>query len=163
MIVIQTEKLNLTGIKLSDAEFMLELVNSEGWLKFIGDRNVHTLNEAENYIAKIIEKENTNYWVVRLESARQPMGVVTLMKRDYLTYFDIGFAFLPEFKKRGYAFEATSKALILVLDLIPDKTVCAISDVQNLKSNCLLQKLDFKIDYYFTLNEDNLICFSKKL
>ena len=41
-ITYSTERLSLERLSDNDADFILELVNTAGWLKFIGDRNVKT-------------------------------------------------------------------------------------------------------------------------
>ncbi|MEO0066067.1 MAG: hypothetical protein RI983_1393, partial [Bacteroidota bacterium] len=35
---LKTSRLNIRPINLVDSKFMLELVNTKGWLKYIGDR-----------------------------------------------------------------------------------------------------------------------------
>ena len=49
-IIIETERLFLRKITIDDATFMLELLNTPTWLQFIGDRNVHSIEDAENYL-----------------------------------------------------------------------------------------------------------------
>src|SRR5215218_4924840 len=93
---ITTERLVLETLRASDHGFILELVNTEGWLQFIGDRNIHSKDDAIRYIQKIDEAQNFTYWVVRTkETGAPPMGIVSFLKRDYLEHFDLGFAFLP--------------------------------------------------------------------
>ncbi len=40
MNIPETDRLNLTELSEADAAFMLELLNSPAWLKYIGDRGV---------------------------------------------------------------------------------------------------------------------------
>lgn len=49
-IVINTKRLTLRKFTIDDAAFMLEMLNTPTLLRFIGDRNVKTLEEAENYL-----------------------------------------------------------------------------------------------------------------
>ena len=109
--VLTTPRLSITPLATEDAGFILELVNTEGWIKFIGDRNIHSEVDADTYIQKILANENITYWKVRLKDSEVKIGLVTLIKRDYLEHKDIGFAFLPHFSKSGYAFEATRAVL----------------------------------------------------
>jgi len=102
-----TERLNLSPLTLQHDEFILELVNTPGWLRFIGDRNIHNAEDAQAYINRIDETEFT-YWVVSIKGSGKPIGVITFVKRDYLGHPDLGFAFLPEYIGAGYAFEAAS-------------------------------------------------------
>ena len=55
---LETERLFIRPINLSDKSFILELLNSDGWLKFIGDRKVNNDSAAENNIQNILSKEN---------------------------------------------------------------------------------------------------------
>ena len=47
---LETERLLLRNIEVTDAPFFFELFNSEGWLKYIGDRNIKTVADAEQQI-----------------------------------------------------------------------------------------------------------------
>ncbi len=50
MIEFETERLRLRRLTRDDAPFILRLVNEPSWLRFIGDRGVHDLDEARQYI-----------------------------------------------------------------------------------------------------------------
>lgn len=45
-----TERLIIIPISKEDSSFMYELMNSPKWLKYIGDRKVHTVEDAEKHI-----------------------------------------------------------------------------------------------------------------
>jgi ribosomal-protein-alanine N-acetyltransferase len=106
-----TDRLLLNEINLKDAEFILELVNTPEWIKFIGDRNVGDITDANEYIQKIISNPNAHFWVVRIRDQQIPIGIITFIKRDFLDHHDIGFAFLAKYTKKGYAYEATITVL----------------------------------------------------
>lgn len=59
----ESKRLILRPLNLNDANFIFELVNSDGWLRFIGDRNVKSQKDAENYILNILDREDTYYTV----------------------------------------------------------------------------------------------------
>lgn len=103
-----TERLLINTLSENDAIFILELVNTEGWIKFIGNRNINSENDAIAYIRRINENRNLTYWTVRLIETDVAVGIITLIKRDYLEHNDIGFAFLPNFSKK----DLPSKQLI---------------------------------------------------
>src|ERR1700712_4034650 len=104
-ITTRTTRLFLNTLTAEDYEFIISLVNSKGWIEFIGDRNVHSKEEAVAYINKISNSQNIYYWVVRIKDGNIPIGIVSFIKREFLESFDIGFAFLPEFTGNGYAYE----------------------------------------------------------
>lgn len=139
-----TQRLTLTKITLDDAAFILALVNTPHWIRFIGNRNVNTLQEAEFYIQKILMSENTQYWVVKLDKTAIPMGVVTLLKRDYLLNPDVGFAFLPQYVKQGYAYEAVAE--IVKQALLQHNVVAATTLPHNGNAIKLLEKLNFRLN-----------------
>lgn len=99
-----TERLTLALLTDSDHEFVRELVNSSGWLEFIGDRNVHSTADALAYINRILNTQDLFYWVVRLKDGNTPIGIISFLKRSYLEHFDLGFAMLPSFNGVGHIY-----------------------------------------------------------
>ncbi|WP_158799817.1 GNAT family N-acetyltransferase [Pedobacter sp. L105] len=136
-----TERLSLQPLKLADAGFIFQLVNTATWLQFIGDRKVGAVKDAEAYIQKILGNPAIRYWVVKLKDQEIPIGTITLIQRDYLPHPDIGFAFLPEYGKKGYAFEATNIVLHTFLEDPLFATIMATAAPDNINSIQLLEKL----------------------
>lgn len=119
------------------------MLNTEGWLKFIGNRNVNTIDDANNYIEKITNLKNIIYWTAKRKSDNLNIGIITLIKRDNLEHFDFGFAFLPDFGKKGYAYEASKIILDRLMQEPQFKTMLAVSIPDNINSLKLLEKLNF--------------------
>lgn len=140
-ITSETERLRIRPINLKDAEFMIDLVNSEGWLKFIGDRNISNLIDAENYIQKILDTPDFYYNILELKEPRRAIGVVTFLKREDEKFPDFGFALLPEFEKNGFAIEASRSYLEKIEHSKEYDNIIAITKPDNKKSIGLLQKL----------------------
>ncbi|WP_406827117.1 GNAT family N-acetyltransferase [Pedobacter sp. KACC 23697] len=143
---ILTDRLILSELETNDHAFILELVNSAGWLEFIGDRNVRTADDALAYIVKVTSNPFIKYWKVKLKGNDLPLGIITLIKRDELEHFDIGFAFLPQYAGAGYAFEAANAVLDSLPETILADKVLAITKEDNLRSLKLLKKLKFKYE-----------------
>lgn len=143
---ITTARLLLKPLALSDASFIFELVNTEGWLTFIGNRNITSAADALAYIQKILENENTAYWVVEHADSHEKIGIVTFIKRDYLPHHDIGFALLPRFCKNGYAYEATSAVLNYLISHRNLSYIFAITIPENERSIKLLQRIGFRFE-----------------
>jgi len=81
---LATERLSLDALTVEDWGFIQELLNTKGWLQFIGDRNIHSREDAVNYINKTNGTPNFYYWVVRLADTLEPIGIISFIKRDYL-------------------------------------------------------------------------------
>lgn len=158
MNVLQTSRLDLRQLVREDAPFILELVNEPSWLRFIGDRNVHSLEDAVGYIEKgPLESYAKNgfglYLVVDRESGASA-GLCGLIRRDVLPHVDIGFAFSPRFWGRGLAFEAASAVLAHGRDVLGLSPILAIVNPDNERSIALLEKLGMRFDRMFRLPTD---------
>ncbi len=157
---LATKRLVLNPLELRDSPFIFDLLNTENWIRFIGNRNINSDEDALNYIQKIKDNPDADYKVVRLKDELTPIGVITFIKRHYLEHWDIGFAFLPEFNKKGYAFEAT-RAVLAVNKL--DKShqfILATTLKDNANSINLLNKLGLEYKEDILIGDDNLMLFS---
>ncbi len=141
---METKRLLLQPLSISNAAFIFELVNTDGWLQFIGSRNVNNAKDAETYIQNILNNTNIRYWVVSILDSKTPIGIITFIKRHYLPHHDIGFAFLPQYAKNGYAFEAANAVLQSLVADGKHSTILATTIPSNINSIKLLQKLGFK-------------------
>lgn len=139
--LLTTDRLLIEPLTVNDNNFIFELVNTAGWIKFIGNRNVTSQAEATAYIQKIIDNPNTTYRVVKLKDNQTSIGIITFIKRDYLEYHDIGFAFLPNFANNGYAYEAANTVLNNVIHKYKLLHILATTVPENITSIKLLKKL----------------------
>lgn len=152
----QTGRLFLRTLTAADTAFIFELVNSAGWLKFIGDRKVHSMDDASAYIKKIQSNETVNYRVVTLQGTDTAIGIITFIKRNYLEHHDIGFAFLPAYAGQGYAFEAANAVLTGLLKSKEHSTILATTLAENNSSKRLLKKLGFVFSKEIIHEQDTL-------
>ena len=140
----KTDRLILSPVRLKDAGFIFELLNTEGWITFIGDRNIKSMKDAQEYIRKTLVDPNLHYWLVQTKTEKLSIGLISFIKRDYLEHYDLGFAFLPAFQHKGFAYEAAHKVLCDRLQDVDHKTILATAMPENLNSLKLLQKLGFQ-------------------
>lgn len=146
MTAFTTDRLSLEILTTRHWAFIRELVNTEGWLRFIGDRNVLSHEDAIAYINKINNTPNLTYWIVCLKETNAPIGIITFLKRNYLEHFDIGFAFLPAYNRQGYAYEAAREVLSHVTQMPEHRIVLATTISENASSIMLLKKLGFHFE-----------------
>lgn len=128
-------------ITRDDREFIFQLVNTEGWIRNIGDRNIRDTKDAEAYIQKILDNGNYYYHVIELKETLQPIGLVTLLHRAHRQVPDIGFALLPEFERQGYAYEASAGYLDQVARTGSFSKIIGITVPDNQSSIRLLERL----------------------
>ncbi|MBL7962195.1 GNAT family N-acetyltransferase, partial [bacterium] len=110
--ILETSRLTIRELNSDDAEFILKLVNTPTWLKFIGDRGVKNLDDAKKYIengpVKSYADNGFGLYLMELKIGKAPIGMCGLIKRDFLPDPDIGFALMPEFEGKGYGYESAS-------------------------------------------------------
>jgi [ribosomal protein S5]-alanine N-acetyltransferase len=151
-IIINTERLILREAEPSDNQFFFDLLNTPKWIKYIGDRGIKTLNDAEKYISdKLINSYKTNgygLYVYELKESNIPIGICGFIKREYLDSVDIGFALLPEYERKGYTYEIAVAVLDNGKEKLGSKKVCAITSKDNVASQELLKKLEFNFKSY---------------
>jgi len=147
--LIETERLFIRQLDLSDATFMLELVNTPAWLQYIGDRNLHSIEDAERYLTNGVLKSYADNgfggWLVVLKESGLSVGMCGLFQRAYLPAPDLGFAFLPDQAGKGYAYEAATATLAYIKQQFNYlDTLYAITIPENSRSVRLLEKCHFK-------------------
>jgi RimJ/RimL family protein N-acetyltransferase len=160
---LTTSRLLIHGLTTEHSEFILELLNTKEWKQFIGERNINTKIDAEHYIHKINGNPNVNYWSVHLKEDNTPIGIITFIQRDYLLTPDIGFAFLPQFVKKGYAFEATSAVLEVLIQSKKWNEILAITNTFNQNSIKLLERLSFQLISSFEKDGEELLKYKIEL
>jgi [ribosomal protein S5]-alanine N-acetyltransferase len=157
MIEIKTERLTMRRFHLDDAPFFLSLVNDPEWIRNIGDRNVHTVEEARAYLTKSYlanyERNGFGLYLTALNDGT-PIGMCGLIKRDGLEDVDIGFAFLPQWRGQGYAAEAALASLQYGKDVLKKSRVVAIVLPTNMPSVMLLKKIGLIFERKIRLNDD---------
>lgn len=146
--ILQTPRLLLRQLSVGDSGFIIELLNSPGWLKFIGDRNVRTEEQALAYLEngpfKSYQENGFGLWLVELKQTNQPIGMCGLLKRDYLKHPDIGFAFLPAFMNSGYAYEIAQATLAYANNELNLPIINAIVLADNVRSIRLIEKIGLR-------------------
>lgn len=146
----ETERLILLPTLEEDATFIFELLNMPKWGEYIGDRNIKTVEDAKNYIKiKMLPQLNKlgygNYTLIR-KADNSKIGTCGLNDREGCDGVDIGFALLPDYEKKGYAFESAIKLINVAFNELGLNKINAITSRNNLTSQTLLEKLGLKLN-----------------
>ena len=170
MIIAETQRLVISKFTIEDAPFFLELVNTPHWIKYIGDRGVMTVEDAEERIReghlKSYKEHGFGFYKLLLKNKNlKPIGTTGLIKRDALEDVDIGFAMLPNYEREGYGYESSVEIIKLAKDNFTLSRLVAITLDNNQPSIKLLEKLGFIYEKRVKPFEDDeeLLLFAKEL
>lgn len=145
-------------MSLDDAGFIVELLNDPSFLRFIGDRGVKTTEDARQYIQSgpmdSYDRHGFGLWLVELKESQTAIGICGLLKRESLSDVDIGFAFLPQYRSKGYAYESTAAVMEHARTVLGLKRVVAIANDDNTGSHRVLEKLGMGFERMIRLAEE---------
>ncbi len=166
MKILETERTILREVTVADAEFILDLLNQPSFIKYIGDRSMRTIEQARDYIESRFVGSYKQFgfgmYAVELKKTAEPIGICGFVKRDSLPDADIGFAFLPQFERKGFAFESSDAVMNYGREVLGFKRVLAITSQENESSVRLLEKINFKFERLIKLphSDEELKLFS---
>lgn len=160
-VVVCTPRLRLREFALTDAKFIVELVNDADWLRFIGDKGVRNADDARRYLLDgplaSYARNGFGLWCVEELSSDERIGMCGLIRRDTLPDVDVGFAFLARHRGRGFAREATAAALEhgrSQLGLARIARIVAITALENLRSQRVLEACGLRFERSVQLATD---------
>lgn len=145
-------------MSVDDSDFILELLTDPDFIRFVGDRGVRTVDDARNYIASgpldSYERLGFGLFLVEEKGAAVPVGICGLLRRPTLPEVDIGFAFLPEYRSRGYAYESASAVMRYAHGDLGVERVVAIASTGNAGSIRVLEKIGLRFDRMIRLSDE---------
>lgn len=163
--ILETKRLRLREFNTHDTTFIIELLNSPGWIEYIGDRNVKTEQQAIEYLQNGPMKSyaQNGFGLSMVETKQgEHIGMCGIIKRDTLENPDIGFAFLPQFTGKGYAYEIASATLLYALNNLKISKISAITLPHNERSIKLLEKIGMRlIKSFVSEKNEELVLFEK--
>ncbi len=144
-----TARLTLRAFTPDDAAFIVELLNDPDWLRFIGDRQVRTQDDALAYLRKgdvAQAKHGFSLSAVVRTSDGALMGMCGLIRREGLSDVDLGYAFLPAYRGQGYAREAAAAWLACGFERFGLARIVAITSVDNVASGKVLEAVGMRFE-----------------
>ena len=145
----QSDRLIIRPTLEQDSDLIYQLMNSPKFIKYVGDRQLYSVEDAEKYIQDIMLPQlhshgYSNYSLINKKSGAK-IGICGLYDREGLDGIDIGFGVLPEFEGLGFAFESSSRIIKAAFDELEIPEIKAITNKGNVSSQGLLLKLGFKL------------------
>lgn len=158
-LIAETSRLRIRELTADDAEFILELVNEPSFLANIGDKGVRSLEDARSFILDgqwaSHRDQGFGQFMVELKDGGDPIGVCGILYRDRLEVADVGGAFLPEFQRRGYGYEAAQAVMEYGRSSLGLDTIVGLTSQENVASIKLLAKLGMSFEKIVKMSDDD--------
>ena len=144
---LESERLLIRDVKISDAPFYFDLFNDKDWIENISDKGLRTINETASYLEEMVDKNGKTsglgFFTVIQKETQKAIGVATALQRENLNFVDVGYGFLPVGRGNGYATEATKLMLDYIRTTFKQEKVVAFTKPKNKRSQKLLLSLNF--------------------
>lgn len=154
----ETERVLIRPVSVDDTDIIFQLYNMPNFIKFIGNKNINSLSDAENYIQSRflpqIEKLGFGNFIIILKENQTKIGSVGIFEREGLDVVDIGFSILEEYEGKGLMFEAAQKVKSLGMEDFGLHKISAITSKDNFSSQKLIERLGLKFQKMVTIPND---------
>jgi RimJ/RimL family protein N-acetyltransferase len=161
-ITIETERLLLREMRLSDAEDLFEMDANPNVHQYLWNKPLTNITEVIDYILLVQEQYKTNKigrFVVILKETKELIGWAGLkynrdMVNNKVDFYDIGYRLNEKFWGKGYASEASIAWLQYGFNEMKIEVMEAAAHTDNIASNTILKKIGMKMTEQYL--EDNI-------
>ncbi len=155
----KTERLTIRPTLEQDADLIYQLMNTPKFLKYVGNRKINSIEDAEKYIqAKMMPQLQilgySSYSLIT-NADGEKIGTCGLYDRDGIDGIDIGFGLLPQYEGLGYAYESSCRVMKAAFEEFEIDEIKAITSKENMSSQRLLEKLGLEMVGTTKLPSDN--------
>jgi RimJ/RimL family protein N-acetyltransferase len=152
-LILETERLILREILLSDAEALFEMESNPNVHKYLWNKPLISIDEVYQYIELVRNQyleNNIGRFVVILKETNKLIGWAglkynTKIVNNKVHFFDIGYRLNEKFWGKGYASEASFAWLDYGFNVMKIKIMEAAAHTDNIASNRILQKIGLKM------------------
>lgn len=147
---LETERLTMRWLTLEDADLMLAVWNDPAFFRFVGDRGIRTVEQAQEALLggafKMYEEHGHGPYRLALKADDVAIGTCGLFRREGVDEPDIGWGVLPEFGRCGYAYEAASAVLEYGQSELGLSRILAFISPENKPSIGLARKIGLRFE-----------------
>ncbi len=157
--MLESDRLTLHEMTLGDAGLMLAIWNDPAFVRHVGDRGIRTNEAAEEAmrqgILRLYEDYGYGPFRIALKDSGEAIGISGLFRRDGLDDPDIGYATLPDYCGKGYAYEAACAVIEHAKTVLGLERLIAIISPENAASIRLIGKLGFEFERMHRMPDDD--------
>lgn len=138
---------------------MLAVWNDPAFVRHVGDRGIRTTEQAHEAmtagVLQLYETYGYGPFRVALKDGGTPIGICGLFHRDGLDTPDIGYAILPDWCGKGYAYEASRAVIDYARSGLSLERLIAIISPHNRASIGLIRKLGLSFERMHRMPDDD--------
>ncbi len=151
-IFIETERLIIRPLCMADDKGMFEMDSDPVVHKFVGNKPVEKIEQSRDVIAFVMQQYvdfGIGRWAVVEKATNDFVGWVghKFMKgplNGHTNYDDFGYRLARRFWGKGYATESARASLDYGIEALNMKDIYGMTDINNMASRHVLEKLGFK-------------------
>ena len=152
-IHIETDRIILRELEVTDVQAMFELDSNPDVQKYLGNKPIHSLAEAEAQIQFIRQQYadlGIGRWAIIDKPTNKFVGWGGLKFRtdvvnNHTNYYDVGYRLIQRFWGQGYATESAKASVKYAFEVLNVPAVYAMAHRDNMASRNALQKTGLKI------------------
>lgn len=145
MISIETQRLRLRNVMLSDADVMFDYRNNELCSRYQRGQTKDYEGLVQMVQARkddILSIERPFLIAVAMKETNEMIGEIVVMPND--NTISLGYTFSYRHQRQGYAFEALTALIDILHNMVPEWEFICFTDPENIASMGLLTKLGYK-------------------
>lgn len=158
-IIIETERLIIREIVLTDMDAMFELHSDPEVHRYLGNKTITSqekLMEAIDFLRQQYIEFGVGRWAMINKKTNEFIGwtgleYVTKETNNHKNFYDLGYRLLKRFWGQGFATESAHASLDYAFDKLNATEVYAMADIENEGSNKILKKVGLKFIETFDL------------
>jgi len=157
---LETKRLRIRDLTEEDAGFVLRLVTDEAFIEYIADKGIQDIEGARAFLrdGSWTNPKRPGHGMFGLElrsEARTLIGIGGILYRETLDETDVGYALLPEFRGRGFAFEAAEALIGYGRSDLGAERIVGLTAPDNTASIRTLEKLGMRFERNVKMSDDD--------
>jgi ribosomal-protein-alanine N-acetyltransferase len=152
-VIFETERLIFREIAEADDSDMYELDADPEVQRYLGNKPITTLQEAQQNIAFIRNQYAENgigRWAVVEKGTNSFIGwagfkLIRVETNRRINYYDLGYRLMPRYWGKGYATEIAKSCVSYGFQTMKLGKITAIADANNRASQAVLEKAGFNL------------------
>lgn len=151
---IETERMALEPLKMSDIDLLTELDSKPEVMRYIGSGKPRTREEVAASVQRRLQEpaNGLGAWLAWTKENRDFVGLFLLLRLEESEHIEIGYRLMPAMWNKGFASEGARKIVKYAFEILNLKQVVAVAFPENMASRRVMEKIGMEykgMAYYY--------------